>query len=138
MAQRAPARRRGASPEPEEELAGYAVDEASIDHALEEKFEPLEAGQATFPAVIGPAPGDEKVAFFQRFSREYMTQGYPVWPLLVLCITSAVRQLDADITSVLLPDMGRTFHLSLTGLTTITAVTLPVAFLLDPVVSYFG
>lgn len=49
-----------------------------------------------------------------------------------------VRNVDNSLFSLLSPEIKATFHLGLTGITTLAAVTLPLSYLLDPVVSYFA
>jgi ABC-type branched-subunit amino acid transport system ATPase component/predicted MFS family arabinose efflux permease len=61
-----------------------------------------------------------------------------VVPLLVLAGLAAMAQFEGSAFSVLVPDIRLSFHLSLTGLATITAVTAPVGLLLDIPVAYAG
>ncbi len=59
-------------------------------------------------------------------------------PLLVLAGLGAMTQFEGSAFNVLIPDIRQTFHLSLAGLTTITAVTAPIGLLLDVPIAYAG
>jgi ABC-type branched-subunit amino acid transport system ATPase component/sugar phosphate permease len=61
-----------------------------------------------------------------------------VVPLLVLAGLSAMTQFEGSAFSVLVPNIKQSFHLSLAGLTTVTAVTAPIGLLLDIPVAYAG
>ncbi len=61
-----------------------------------------------------------------------------VVPLLVLAGLGAMTQFESSAFNVLVPDIKDSFHLSLTGLATITAVTAPIGLLLDIPVAYAG
>jgi ABC-type branched-subunit amino acid transport system ATPase component/sugar phosphate permease len=72
------------------------------------------------------------------FDPRRITWPASVVPLLVLAGLGAMTQFEGAAFNVLVPDIRQTFHLSLEGLTTITAVTAPIGLLLDIPIAYAG
>jgi MFS family permease len=67
-----------------------------------------------------------------------LTDGLPAWPVTVVGLSMLVRNVDTSLFTLLSPEIKATFHLGLTGITTLAAITLPLSFLLDPVAAYFA
>ena len=67
-----------------------------------------------------------------------LTAPYPLAPLLILVGMVAVVSLDTSAFSVLVPDIKNTYHLSLAGVSAITAVSIPLGLLVDIPVGYYA
>src|SRR4051794_38202822 len=75
---------------------------------------------------------------YGKFDPRRISEPAPLMPLAVLVGLSLVVEFEASAFRILTPEIKNTYHLSLTGLATITAVTAPIALLLDIPVGYFA
>ena len=73
-----------------------------------------------------------------RLDPRRITAPYPVAPLVVLIGLAAMVQLDGSAFGILVPDIKNSYHLSLTGISFITAVSLPLGLLVDVPVGYYA
>jgi MFS family permease len=96
------------------------------------------AAESDAEAAAEPVAEPVKLSWREQIRPSNITEGLPTFPLVVLCITLALRQLDDRLLTVLSPEIKRAFHMGNTGIATLTAVTTPFALLLDPVVSYYA
>src|SRR5437588_10664321 len=88
--------------------------------------------------AVAPPVTTPKLSWRDQIRPSNITEGLPTFPLVVLCVTLALRQLDDRLLTVLSPEIKHSFHLGDTGITALAAATTPFALLLDPVVSYFA
>ena len=75
---------------------------------------------------------------FSRWDPRALTEPFPITPLIVLCGLAAMVQLDNSAFNILVPDIKNSYHLSLTGISFITAVSLPLGLLADVPVGYYA
>ncbi|MHB1855120.1 MAG: MFS transporter, partial [Acidimicrobiales bacterium] len=73
-----------------------------------------------------------------RWDPRSLTEPFPITPLIVLCGLAAMVQLDGSAFNILVPDIKNSYHLSLTGISFITAVSLPLGLLADVPVGYYA
>ncbi|HEX5265653.1 MAG TPA: MFS transporter [Acidimicrobiales bacterium] len=73
-----------------------------------------------------------------RFDPRRITAPHPLAPLVVLIGLASMVQLDGSAFGILVPDIKNTYHLSLTGISFITAVSLPLGLLVDVPVGYYA
>ncbi|MHB1912100.1 MAG: MFS transporter [Acidimicrobiales bacterium] len=75
---------------------------------------------------------------FKRWDPRSLTDPFPITPLIVLCGLAAMVQLDQSAFNILVPNIKNSYHLSLTGIAFITAVSLPLGLLADMPVGYYA
>ncbi len=79
--------------------------------------------------------GERKYA---KFDPRRITAPYPLTPLIVLIGLAAMVQFDGSAFNILVPDIKNSYHLSLAGVSFITAVSLPLGLLVDVPVGYYA
>ncbi|HET9732737.1 MAG TPA: MFS transporter [Acidimicrobiales bacterium] len=84
------------------------------------------------------APVPEGAPSYARFDPRRLTAPYPLTPLIILIGLAAMVQLDGSAFNILVPDIKNSYHLSLTGVSFITAVSLPLGLLVDVPVGYYA
>jgi len=90
-------------------------------------------------AVAVPAPQQPTVTrTYGRFDPRRITAPYSLSPLIVLIGLASMVQLDGAAFNILVPDIKNSYHLSLTGVSFITAVSLPLGLLVDVPVGYYA
>jgi len=75
---------------------------------------------------------------FGRFDPRRLTYPAALFPLVILFALSAVDELDRAALAVILPNIRDWFGLSITGVTLLTAATLPLGLLLELPVAYYA
>jgi ABC-type branched-subunit amino acid transport system ATPase component/predicted MFS family arabinose efflux permease len=73
-----------------------------------------------------------------RVDPRRLTAPHRLAPLVVIVGLGSMVQLDQSAFNVLVPDIKNSYHLSLTGVSFITAVSLPVGLLADVPVGYYA
>ncbi len=96
----------------------------------------------TEPAEIAEPLNQESVKEaqqrFAKFNPRRITAPYPLTPLVFLIGLAAMVQFDASAFGILVPDIKNSYHLSLAGVSFITAVSLPLGLLVDVPVGYYA
>ena len=95
----------------------------------------MSAVSAADGAVLAGAAADRG---WSRFDPRRITAPYPLAPLVVLIGLASMVQMDGSAFGILVPDIKNTYHLSLTGISFITAVSLPLGLLVDVPVGYYA
>jgi ABC-type branched-subunit amino acid transport system ATPase component/sugar phosphate permease len=85
-----------------------------------------------------PTPVGGPGRTFARWDPRRITAPYPFTPLVILCGLAAMVQLDGSAFNILVPDIKNSYHLSLTGISFITAVSVPLGLLVDVPVGYYA
>jgi ABC-type branched-subunit amino acid transport system ATPase component/sugar phosphate permease len=85
--------------------------------------------------AVGLQKGQRKYA---KFDPRRITAPYPLSPLIVLIGLAAMVQFDGSAFNILVPDIKNSYHLSLAGVSFITAVSLPLGLLVDVPVGYYA
>src|SRR5579875_782167 len=93
---------------------------------------------ATAELSLGPSTEPQSTRRFARFDPRRITDPYPLTPLIILCGLAAMVQLDGSAFNILVPDIKNSYHLSLTGISFITAVSVPLGLLVDVPVGYYA
>jgi ABC-type branched-subunit amino acid transport system ATPase component len=99
-----------------------------------------DAAEAKALSGTGPAEDRFKEAQKQyaRWDPRRITAPYPLGPLIVLIGFAAMVQFDGSAFGILVPNIKNSYHLSLAGVSFITAVSFPLGLLVDVPVGYYA
>jgi branched-chain amino acid transport system ATP-binding protein len=75
----------------------------------------------------------------ERFDvRRQITDGFPTMPLWILFGLNAVDELDRSVYAILSPEIRESFHLSISGVASVTALVVLIAYPSQILIGYFA
>ena len=92
----------------------------------------------TLPEPADQAAVHEAQRQFKKLDPRRITAPHPLTPLVVLIGLAAMVQFDGSAFNILVPNIKNTYHLSLAGVSFITAVSLPLGLLADVPIGYYA
>ncbi len=92
----------------------------------------------TLPERADQAAIHEAQRQFRKLDPRRITAPHPLTPLVVLIGLAAMVQFDGSAFNILVPNIKNSYHLSLAGVSFITAVSLPLGLLADVPIGYYA